>query len=79
MNKIGKVSGFVFLVALAIIATAVTPLVGSVAQTSNEAAFGPDCCRYDNECPGTQTCGDTTGCSAGAPYQCKGSATELEQ
>ncbi len=80
MNTARKMSLLVLLVAITIIAASAAPLLGllnSAPDKTDAVEFGPNCCRYDNECPGKETCGDTTGCSAGAPYTCSG-GTEVE-
>ena len=50
------------------------PVFGGMSASADADVnpFGPACCRYSNECPGSQTCGSSTGCSAGAPYHCEG-------
>jgi len=75
MDKGFKSKLFLLLVALAVTAVSAAPLFGAVdLGGSNAAVAGPACCRYSNECPGSETCGTTTGCSAGAPYECTGGA-----
>ena len=76
MNTARKLSLLVLIVVLTVIASSAAPLLGERTSTpsQNADAYGPACCRYSNECPGSETCGSTTGCSAGAPYHCSGAA-----
>lgn len=72
--------GYALLVAAVLVTSAsAAPLIAGHAPAGDTfTAAGPACCRYSNECPGSETCGSTTGCSAGAPYHCEGGSIEFQ-